>query len=168
MTRVPRRAAALGVVALAGMLAAAPAQAQPAPLLPAASRDSAVSGEPAEDTGIRPRGPMPPRKALFAPSELVLTVSSGEDATYAQRAVGLRCAPTSGGDHPDAVGACTALHGADGDFEALSGARRMCTMIYRPVTVTAQGVWQGRMVSYHETFPNECTMRRERGVVFDF
>ncbi len=100
------------------------------------------------------------------PSNFVLTVTPGgsrEPAAVAR----LMCEPP-GGDHPKPVAACHALAAAAGDFTALRGRQAPCPMLYAPVTAAARGMWQGRSVSYRETFPNKCVMLRQRGVVFDF
>lgn len=36
------------------------------------------------------------------------------------------------------------------------------------LVVTADGVWQGKRVSYSHTFANPCAMTDGRGSVFDF
>ena len=109
---------------------------------------------------------------LYAPSALVLTLAKGEDPVHStvQRATLLRCSPTPGGDHPAAASACAGIAAVRGDFTALSGhdPERVCTKIYDPVIITAQGVWNGRRVEYREMFPNECEMLREKGEVFAF
>lgn len=111
-------------------------------------------------------------KSLYAPSALVLTVGKGENPKThtVQRAVTLRCEPSPGGDHPAAPEACADIAAARG---GVAGVRdmdpdRVCTRIYDPVVITAQGVWEGRLVSYRETFANECVMLGEKGAVFEF
>ncbi|WKX69592.1 subtilase-type protease inhibitor [Streptomyces sp. XD-27] len=116
--------------------------------------------------------PAKPR-SLYAPSALVLTIGSGDDAKTAtvQRAVTLNCRPKAGGTHPDASGACAALYGVDGRFAELPTPEsdgRACTKDYRPIVVTAQGVWDGRRVDYSRTYGNACTMESLRSVVFSF
>ncbi|KUJ67280.1 hypothetical protein ACZ90_29850 [Streptomyces albus subsp. albus] len=117
--------------------------------------------------------PAQPR-SLYAPSALVLTVGQGEDASTAaiQRAVTLSCAPRPSGTHPAAAEACAELSAADGDFSTLatteSAPGRVCTRDWRPVTVTAEGVWDGRRVSYAHTFPNNCVKEGAASLVFEF
>jgi hypothetical protein len=113
--------------------------------------------------------------SLYSPSALVLTVGKGEDATTAsvQRAVLLNCAPRPGGTHPAAAQACKELRAVDGEFAALAGdggQGRMCTKIWDPVVVTADGVWEGRRVSWSYTFANACVMEggMQGGAVFAF
>ncbi|MFF3764319.1 subtilase-type protease inhibitor [Streptomyces sp. NPDC001922] len=114
------------------------------------------------------------QSSLYAPSALVLTIGKGEDAATAavQRAVVLRCAPRPGGDHPAAAQACSQLRAVNGEFSALTqppAPGTVCTRIYDPVTVTADGVWNGRRVSWSQTFANQCVMEgMTQGNVFAF
>ncbi|KPC65813.1 protease inhibitor protein [Streptomyces sp. NRRL F-6602] len=109
-------------------------------------------------------------ESLYAPSALVLTVTDGEDATAApRRAVTLSCTPTASGTHPAAREACAQLRAANGDFDALASEQgRICTREWRPVTVTAQGVWQGERVDHTRTFANACAKDTEGSAVFSF
>ncbi|MGP4003892.1 subtilase-type protease inhibitor [Streptomyces sp. 8N706] len=110
---------------------------------------------------------------LYAPSALILTVGKGEDAATAavQRAVTLRCTPRPGGDHPAPAEACTQLRAVNGEFAALTdtaGSGTVCTRIWDPVVVTAEGVWEGRRVSWTHTFANQCVLDGTQGSVFSF
>ncbi|MDH6544462.1 subtilase-type protease inhibitor [Streptomyces sp. SPB4] len=100
--------------------------------------------------------------SLYAPSALVFTVAQGDDAAATVlRASTLSCAPTATGTHPDAKAACAALKSTDGAFDRLLAAPnpdRACPMHYAPVTVTADGVWQGTRVAWKHTFSNACAM----------
>ncbi|MEU4731428.1 subtilase-type protease inhibitor [Streptomyces sp. NPDC023588] len=99
--------------------------------------------------------------SLYAPSAMVLTVAQGEDAATVVRASTLSCAPTAQGTHPDPKAACAALAATHGTFDALLAApdtNRACPMHYAPVTVTADGVWQGSRISWKHTFSNSCVM----------
>lgn len=112
-------------------------------------------------------------KSLYAPSALVLTVGEGTDAAAspAKRAVVLNCAPTPGGTHPAAERACAEVDSAGGRFEQLvtdSAPGAMCTRIWDPVVVTADGVWKGQRVSWQHTFANSCTMKSSGSSVFAF
>ncbi|GAA2385773.1 protease inhibitor [Streptomyces glaucosporus] len=111
-------------------------------------------------------------EGLYAPSALVLTVGKGDDPATAtvERAVVLRCSPAPGGDHPAPERACAELRSAGGDFASLVEAEsdRVCPMVWEPVTVTADGTWDGRRVSYAHTFPNACVMADRAGAVFSF
>ncbi|PWI41896.1 subtilase-type protease inhibitor [Streptomyces sp. ICBB 8177] len=106
------------------------------------------------------------------PTDLVLTIAQGDNATSAavQRAVTLTCDPEVGGNHPDPQGACSELDGVHGDFTSLTGAspQPICMMLWKPVVVTAEGVWQGREVSYSHTYPNACMMQGASKYVFHF
>lgn len=109
--------------------------------------------------------------SLYAPSDLVLTVGHGESAAFAtpERAVTLTCAPAPAGSHPAAAAACAELRASGGDFDALVPREDvMCTKQYDPVVVTAQGVWQGRRVSYERTFGNGCMKDLYGSAVFAF
>ncbi|MBZ9639548.1 subtilase-type protease inhibitor [Streptomyces sp. PSKA30] len=110
-------------------------------------------------TGASHATPPTAPATLYAPSALVFTVAHGETAATVtpERAVTLSCAPTPSGTHPNAVGACVELRGADGDFDALETRTGVwCTREYDPVVIRVSGVWQGEYVSYERTFANEC------------
>jgi Subtilisin inhibitor-like len=109
----------------------------------------------------------PAQASLYPPTALVLSVGYGEDTDSVRRAVTLRCNP-DGGDHPDVASACTALNQVDGDFIALAGEDGVCTREYRPVTVTANGVWRGQHTHYRATYSNRCMLIRGKGTVFEF
>ncbi|MFD3869291.1 subtilase-type protease inhibitor [Streptomyces sp. NPDC058623] len=100
--------------------------------------------------------------SLYAPSAMVFTVVQGDTATdTALRASTLSCAPTASGTHPDPAAACGALNATGGAFDRLLAApdpQRACPMHYDPVTVTADGVWQGSRVAWKHTFSNACAM----------
>ncbi|WP_461014964.1 subtilase-type protease inhibitor [Streptomyces daliensis] len=113
----------------------------------------------------------PAATSLFAPSALTLTVARGERAetTVPLRAVTLSCRPTATGTHPAPAAACGQLRAAQGDFDALPGrGRSVCTKIYDPVVVTAEGVWEGERVRYERTYANSCVLRSEGMSVFSF
>ncbi|WP_030560138.1 subtilase-type protease inhibitor [Streptomyces aureocirculatus] len=108
----------------------------------------------------------------YAPSELVLTIGYGDKAATAsiQRAVTLGCSSGGVGSHPDAAGACDQLRAVGGKFDKVTKApsNRACTKEWKPITVTAQGVWEGRRVSYEHTFANACALTGGQGKVFNF
>ncbi|MBT3162939.1 alkaline protease [Streptomyces sp. Vc74B-19] len=109
--------------------------------------------------------------ALYAPSALVLTVGKGVSATAVtpERAVTLTCAPGPSGTHPAAASACADLTGVGGDLDALTrSGDAMCPMVYDPVLVTVDGVWQGKRVSYERSFSNACEMNAHGSSVFAF
>ncbi|UQA96278.1 subtilase-type protease inhibitor [Streptomyces halobius] len=109
---------------------------------------------------------------LYAPTELVLTVGKGESraTSTVQRAVTLSCRPTATGTHPDPKAACAQLRTVSGDLTKVTGVvtDRMCTKEWNPIVVTADGVYEGRRVSYTYTFSNACTMTDGKGQVFEF
>ncbi|MDK1474948.1 subtilase-type protease inhibitor [Streptomyces sp. 549] len=127
---------------------------------------------PLSGTALADSSPSSPSSpSLYAPSALTLTFARGESAAAStpERAVTLTCSPNPGGNHPAAARACAQLRGVDGDFDSLPGDRnRYCTMEYDPVVVTAQGVWDGRRVSYERTFGNACVKDVEGMAVFRF
>jgi hypothetical protein len=99
-------------------------------------------------------------------SRLVLHTTAG---TSPEHTVTLQCEP-AGGTHPKAAEACADVAKAGGDLAQMPANTnpRACFMIYAPVTVTAQGKWQGQPVRFTEKFPNSCVMRDKTGSVFDF
>ncbi|MDN3266885.1 subtilase-type protease inhibitor [Streptomyces sp. MA15] len=109
--------------------------------------------------------------ALYAPSALVFTVGKGVSATTAtpERAVTLTCAPGPEGTHPAAGSACAELAAVGGDLNALTrNDDVMCPMVYDPVLLTVDGVWQGKRVSYERVFSNECELNAHGANVFAF
>jgi hypothetical protein len=111
-------------------------------------------------------------QSLYPPSAMVLTVGQGESAATAtvERAVTLTCNPTAGGSHPDAEAACADLERAHGQpaLTLNDDSDRVCPQIYAPVTLTADGVWEGRRVSYERTFPNSCVADSRVTNLFNF
>ncbi|MFI1916820.1 subtilase-type protease inhibitor [Nocardia sp. NPDC020380] len=105
------------------------------------------------------------------PSAVTLTVAKGDslDSSTDQRTVLLVCAPVQGGTHPNPAGACAEIAAAGGDFEKLRGhPERFCPMIYEPVTLAADGVWNGQQVNYRQTFANQCQADNRSTTVFHF
>ncbi|GGZ88742.1 subtilase-type protease inhibitor [Streptomyces subrutilus] len=100
--------------------------------------------------------------SLYAPSAMVFTVAQGDaGAATVVRASTLSCAPTAQGTHPSPQAACAALSSTGGSFDRLLAtpdSDRACPMHYAPVTVTADGVWQGARVAWTHTFSNSCAM----------
>ncbi len=94
---------------------------------------------------------------------MVFTVAEGDDAATSTvvRASTLSCAPSAAGTHPDPEAACAALGSTGGALDQLLASPnpdRACPMHYAPVTVTADGVWQGSRVAWKYTFSNGCVM----------
>ncbi|MFD8635833.1 MULTISPECIES: subtilase-type protease inhibitor [unclassified Streptomyces] len=110
--------------------------------------------------------------SLYAPSALVLGVTAGDDAHRGTvlRAVTLVCAPTPGGTHPDPVAACGELRRSGTRLDALTtpAADTACTREWKPMTVTADGVLDGRRLNYTHVFANACGLRSTESVLFDF
>ncbi|MET8503317.1 SSI family serine proteinase inhibitor [Streptomyces sp. NPDC004787] len=111
---------------------------------------------------------------LYAPTALVLTVAPGTHprTTTVVRAVTLSCSPTPTGTHPAPIEACRELSDAQGDFSLLGAdsRHRPCTREWEPVTVTGDGVWQGKRVRWSATYANTCELRTAtgEGTVFAF
>ncbi|MCX5195131.1 SSI family serine proteinase inhibitor [Streptomyces sp. NBC_00249] len=109
-------------------------------------------------------------QSLYAPSALVVSVTAGEDAAGGTvlRAVTLVCAPRPGGTHPDPAAACAELRTHGPSLDPLAAPRQdaACTREWNPVTVTADGVWQGRRLNWAYTFGNPCGLRSSNGVLF--
>ncbi|MEU6482799.1 subtilase-type protease inhibitor [Streptomyces sp. NPDC046887] len=144
-SRITAVAGALTLVAItaAAAGAAAPEQA------PATARSLHAPAAPAQ---------APAARSLYAPSALVLTLNDGPSAKASapDRAVTLSCAYAPGGTHPRPAAACDALQEADGRLSRLHDTGTSCTLDLRPVTVTLQGVWQGRRVDEARSFSNDC------------
>ncbi|MFJ3900271.1 subtilase-type protease inhibitor [Streptomyces sp. NPDC090025] len=113
---------------------------------------------------------------LYAPSVLVLTTGPGERPATASvvRAVTLSCTPTATGTHPNPAAACSELASVGGDLARLTAAApsggRPCTREWQPVTMTGDGVWQGKRVRWSATYGNACEMHAKTagGAVFGF
>jgi Subtilisin inhibitor-like len=101
-----------------------------------------------------------------APSQLDLKATSGAGAPHN---VTLQCDP-EGGTHPRATQACADLVQSHGEISATTRDKdpRACFMIYAPVTVSAEGTWQGRNVHFQSKYPNTCALRSKTGSIFDF
>ncbi|MFD6414859.1 subtilase-type protease inhibitor [Streptomyces sp. NPDC060194] len=104
----------------------------------------------------------PPAYGLYAPSAITLGIARGSDPATAtvERAVTLSCAPRATGTHPDPQAACSELRSVQGRLASLvaESPTRMCTRQFDPVTVTADGVWDGRRVNWSASFGNACEL----------
>ncbi|MEU7554190.1 subtilase-type protease inhibitor [Streptomyces sp. NPDC044571] len=111
-------------------------------------------------------------ESLYAPSALVLGVANGEDASTGTvlRAVTLVCAPKPGGTHPSPKAACAELRANASELDALAAPQGNvdCTKEWNPMTVTADGVWQGHRINYAYTYGNPCGMRHADSALFRF
>ncbi|WP_250030456.1 SSI family serine proteinase inhibitor [Paractinoplanes maris] len=104
----------------------------------------------------------PPRPT----TESAVTLSYQADAGFAM-AVKLTCGPPGGG-HPRAAQACATLEQVGADPGRITQTSTACVLLYKPVTATLSGTWQGREVSWTHRFGNSCEMRRATGVLFRF
>jgi subtilisin inhibitor-like len=95
-----------------------------------------------------------------------LTLSYQADAGFAA-AVKLECDPAGGG-HPRPDLACAELAEAGGQVDRIEPDRRMCLLVYAPVTAEITGDWRGTTVTWSHTFGNTCEMRRATGELFTF
>lgn len=101
-----------------------------------------------------------------APSSFV-TLSVRDDHNGAIRTTTLACHPT-GGTHPQATGACASLTAARGEFGSLQPQTSQCPLIFKPVTVGANGTWRDEPLRYTKTFSNSCSATAQTEGVFDF
>ncbi|WP_225725615.1 MULTISPECIES: subtilase-type protease inhibitor [unclassified Nocardia] len=111
------------------------------------------------------------QSAINGPSAVTLTVGEGDSLATAanQRTAWLVCAPLVFGSHPKSGQACGELTEAGGDFDKLRGhGIRFCPFIYQPITVSAEGIWNGTQVSWQHTYPNKCVRMNTDDYVFDF
>ncbi|MGJ5752603.1 subtilisin inhibitor-like [Streptomyces puniciscabiei] len=137
LTRLTTAAGAL--LACAGLLAAAPAQAAPS---------AARSTFPLTDNW------------------LYVTVIRGENAQAGDKhGTLLMCDPLPLG-YARAAEACDELTKAGGDISRIPQKKVFCPMIYAPVTVHAHGQWNGEPVDYQETYSSKCAMEARTGAVF--
>ncbi|WP_084628388.1 SSI family serine proteinase inhibitor [Amycolatopsis nigrescens] len=129
------------------------------------SRCAAVAVAFSLSAGLLP----PAAQAQPAPGgAMLLTVNPGERPKPDAERATLTCSPL-GGSHPLRAAACAELVRANGDISAVSiDPQRPCHLIYSPVTVTANGRWNGRQISYRETFPNNCVLDVIKGPLFRF
>lgn len=172
------RHAATAAVTLAALAASAPAALALLPINPTAPGAPAQSaptapidpGTPTAPVTSAPSAPGIP-SAPHGPSSLVLTVTTANRSLTAAaatpRTVTLRCDP-AGGPQPYARAACSELDAASGGFDHIATTRRMCPMIFAPVTATATGTWQGHPVNWSRQYANSCVLAQHTGDVFSF
>ncbi|MEU8032703.1 subtilase-type protease inhibitor [Streptomyces sp. NPDC049099] len=134
ITRVTATAGAL--LAAAGLLAAAPAQAAPRSTFP------------------------------LSDNWLYLTVVRGENVQSGDKhGTLLLCDPLPLG-YARAAEACAELASVEGDIARIPKKKVFCPMIFAPVTVHAHGQWNGRPIDYQETYSSKCVMEARTGAVF--
>ncbi|MER5323853.1 SSI family serine proteinase inhibitor [Streptosporangium roseum] len=96
----------------------------------------------------------------------MLSIAQGESMTAGARHILLVCDPPYG-THSSPVAACASLTRVGGDLARLRPLPNlMCTMSYEPVTVAADGVWNGRTIHYRRTFGNSCSLAGTTGPIF--
>lgn len=167
------RSAVLGPALFIGMtLAALPAQAA-APASTTAETITAIPYPPREDPFWWPRSVYQERfgsyDEMYDRRALVLTISSGDGLWQRERRVHLSCSPYRPGSHPHGFAACQQLERAGGVPSRVQASRgTFCTREYDPVTVTARGLWDGRLIRYQNTFSNPCLLRAATGMVYRF
>ncbi|MFD3729470.1 SSI family serine proteinase inhibitor [Streptomyces sp. NPDC058671] len=115
-----------------------------------------------------------PAVATAAPAptqdtRLQLTAERTENGQHSIGFVWLDCPASDRPAHPHRAEACAALENANGNFDALRGEPAgRCTTEHSPVTLRAQGTYQGRTVDWHRTYPNNCQATVKTGPVFYF
>lgn len=106
-----------------------------------------------------------PARATAPQSDwLYVSVTRGDARFSYTRSTLLLCDPPHG--HHRAAQACDELRGTDGDITRIPHRNAICTEIYAPVRATAQGQWNGRQITYDQTFANPCVMTARTGAVF--
>ncbi|MFD9047931.1 SSI family serine proteinase inhibitor [Streptomyces zaomyceticus] len=102
-------------------------------------------------------------------TRLQLTAERTVDGQDTVAFVWLDCPASDRPAHPHRAEACAALDAAGGDLDALRGdADRSCTAEHSPVTLSAQGTYQGRAVEWTRTYSNNCAAAAATGPVFHF
>ena len=70
--------------------------------------------------------------------------------------------------HPHGAQSCSQLAEAGGDIAAVPSGDGHCHLMYRPVTVTAHGHWNGAFRSFEARFGNLCqAVQATGGKLFD-
>ncbi|NEC90032.1 SSI family serine proteinase inhibitor [Streptomyces sp. SID12501] len=95
---------------------------------------------------------------------LYVTVSRGESGAAGTHGTLVLCDPPLG--HAQAARACAELAAVDGDIGGIPPRKTLCPMLYSPVTVHAEGEWNGRPREYDRTFSNGCELGARTGAVF--
>ncbi|MEU8623077.1 SSI family serine proteinase inhibitor [Streptomyces sp. NPDC048623] len=102
-------------------------------------------------------------------THLHLTLSRTVDGQDETGNIWLDCPAIARTGHPHPESACVALDEAGGNLDALPGSPlTRCSDVHNPVTVTAQGTYQGRRIDWSRTYTNECQAYAATGAVFDF
>lgn len=95
---------------------------------------------------------------------LYLTVTTGESRAPVSRGTLLMC------DTPQrnrrAAAACAQLRTVRGNIGRIPHRKVMCPMHYEPITASARGLWNGRVINYRKQFGNRCELEAKTGAVF--
>lgn len=133
------------------------------------TRATAAAGALLASVGLLAAGPAQaaPRSTFpLSDNWLYLTVAHGETLTADKHGTLLLCDPLPLG-YARAAEACADLRSAGGDIARIPQRKVFCPMIYAPVTVHAQGQWNGLPVDYRKTYSSKCVMEAQTGAVFD-
>lgn len=102
------------------------------------------------------------------PMGAYLLMIAPQGGSGAARMTTVTCAPNEG-THPDLATTCGQLSAVDGEVAAIPMGSGLCPMIWKPVEVTAVGLWNGEPRYYVRTFSNQCVAARATGgVIFRF
>ncbi|WP_143831998.1 SSI family serine proteinase inhibitor [Nocardiopsis sp. CNR-923] len=148
----------LAAIARAAFVAAATVIATTAPALPAppvVPVESADRASPPEPLVREAEG-----RAVYR----LIVVDGVGFGNESVREVSLLCSSYgSGGTHPRAAEACSAIARAGSIAAVSSDPAAVCTLEYRPVAATAMGA-----EAFQETYGNGCLLRAAKRAVFDF
>ena len=115
-------------------------------------------------TGLLTAGPADAAPRDAGPGNwLYFTVTHGAAPTAGTPGTLLLCDPPQGHAQADA---CAELAAAGGDIRSIPVRHGICPMIYAPVTAQARGRWNGRSITYQQTFANPCVMSARTGTIF--
>ncbi|WP_326575627.1 subtilase-type protease inhibitor [Streptomyces sp. NBC_00487] len=106
----------------------------------------------------------PDRPAATHGDWLYVSLTRGDARSSDTRGTLLLCDPPQG--HGRAAQACAELRETSGDITRIPHRNALCTEIHAPVRATAEGRWNGRSVTYEQTFANACVMAARTGAVF--
>ncbi|UUU30114.1 subtilase-type protease inhibitor [Streptomyces sp. CA-210063] len=106
----------------------------------------------------------PDRTSAAHSDWLYVSLTRGDARSFDTRGTLLLCDPPQG--HGRAAQACAQLRETGGDITRIPHEHAICAQIYAPVRATAQGRWNGRPITYEQTFANGCVMTARTGAVF--
>ncbi|UUU25648.1 subtilase-type protease inhibitor [Streptomyces sp. DSM 40750] len=110
-------------------------------------------------------GASAPARTTAAQSDwLYVSLTRGDARSFDTSGALLLCDPPHG--HGRAAQACVELRETGGDITRIPHKNAVCTQIYAPVRATAVGRWNGRPVTFEQTFANGCVMTARTGAVF--